>query len=139
HRPRAHPDQGLGGVHGRRVRDEETIDATFAGELPVALQVARVLRQVFCGAELEGVHEDAHDHAVGALLRPIDEPQVPFVQESHRRHEPDATPAGALGARPGAHLLQARELVLVGLKTTKDPLAWVWCYVSIRLPTTTGT
>src|SRR5439155_40220 len=36
-------------------------------------------------------------------------------QEPHRRHEPDAALAGALGARPGAHLLQAWKLVHGGL------------------------
>src|SRR5881628_2081754 len=61
--------------------------------------------------DLEGVHEDAQHHAVGPLFRPIHELQVSFVEESHSRYEPNATAPGALGARPGAHLLRARQLV----------------------------
>jgi len=40
---------------------------------------------------------------------------VSFVQRTHRGHEAEALAAGALGARPGAHLLRRRELVHRGL------------------------
>src|SRR5256886_8467131 len=111
HGPRVHPHQRLRGVHRRRVRYKETIYAALGGESAIALQVAGVLRQILRGAELERVHEDAQHHAVGPLFRPIHELQVSFVEESHRRYEPKAAAPGALGARPGAHLLRARQLV----------------------------
>src|SRR5256885_14342354 len=122
--PRVHPHQRLRGIHRRRVRYKETIHAALGGESAIALQVARVLRQILRGAELERVHEDAQHHAIGSLFRPIHELQVAFVQESHRRYEPNATTPGALGARPGAHLLRTREFLHGGLKQTRDPAAW---------------
>src|SRR5256885_11515750 len=57
--PRVHPHQRLRGIHRRRVRYKETIHAALGGESAIALQVARVLRQILRGAELERVHEDA--------------------------------------------------------------------------------
>ena len=68
-----HADERLGGVHGRDVRDEETVHAPRGGEAAVPLQVLRVLRQIFVRPELQRVDEDAQDDAIGALPGAIDE------------------------------------------------------------------
>src|SRR5213078_1949964 len=73
----------------------------------VALEVAGIGGEILSRPELERIHENAHDHAIGALASAIDQAQMPFVQESHGGDEPDAAPADALGARPGTHLTQA--------------------------------
>src|SRR2546427_9754059 len=87
-----------------------SVDATVGREPPVAPGVAGIGREILRGAELQRVHEDAQHDAVDALAGAIDESQVALVQESHRRHEPDAPAARPLGARPGAHVLGRRDL-----------------------------
>ena len=111
HRSRGDPNQWLLRVHGLERGDEQAIHAPLGGEGPVAGQVARVVREVFFGAELQRVDEDAQDDAVGALLGAVDQAQVPFVQRAHGGHEAEAVAAGALGARPGAHVLGRCDVV----------------------------
>src|SRR5213594_190453 len=132
HRPGRDAYERLLGVYGLERGDEEAIDAALTGERPIAGQVARVLREVFFGTELQWVDEDAQDDAVGALFGPVYEAQVPFVQRAHRGHEPDPAPAGALCARPGVHVLRGRELVHGGMKQTGGRCGSVEAHTTVK-------
>ena len=57
---------------------------------------ARVVRDVLGVAELERVHEDAHDHQVAFGTSPIDQRRVPVVQRAHGGNQADH-PTGSPG------------------------------------------
>ena len=105
-----HTDDRLtgGGIHRHGVRHEQAVDSARFGEPPVTRQVTRIAGEVFAGTELEWIDEDADDDAVGELARAIHEAQMAFVEISHCGNEADGVTTRALGARPGAHLGQAR-------------------------------
>jgi hypothetical protein len=60
-------------IYDALVRGEDEPGSAFSRQEDVALEVSRISAQVFVRAELEGVHEDRHNHRVGERLRAIDE------------------------------------------------------------------
>ena len=63
-----------------RRRHEDEVRALVAEEGEVALLVAGVAVEVFAGAELRGVDEDADGHRVAAGAGAADEREVAFVE-----------------------------------------------------------
>ena len=88
------------GVHLLDRRHEEHVDASRPrATVGVALEVARVRREILVRTELGRVHEDRHDDEVrGGAGGPHERP-VPFVEEAHRRHEADGAAAHRAPAR----------------------------------------
>ena len=91
------------GVHRRRRRDEDDVDAGVAAGAEVLVQRSGVVLEVAPLAELERIDEDRHHDRVGELTCTVDQLEVPPVQGSHRRDERDRSPLDAGGLRPGAH------------------------------------
>ena len=54
---------------------------------------ARIGCEIFIGAELQRIHEDAHHDPVRQLQRVLHQRAVACMQVAHRRHESDALPA----------------------------------------------
>jgi hypothetical protein len=94
------PRLEAGGIHflSRRLKDE--IDACVLGDANVTLLVPGILFEVLCRPELSRVHEDADDDDVAFLPRRVEQGEVPAVQRTHRRHEPDLLAAGVLECGP---------------------------------------
>jgi hypothetical protein len=92
------PDVHVGRVTSRvegLLGQEQQIDALRLALPRIALGIAWVAREVLARSELERVHED-RDHAhVGPRARDPHERSVSFVEEAHRRHEPDRAPVRA--------------------------------------------
>ena len=63
---------------------------------------ARVLGQVFVGAELQRVDEDAGNHEVGTLAGFLHQGNVALVQVTHGRHEGNAFAFAARARHGGA-------------------------------------
>jgi len=103
HGPDLHSRGGSRRVHrlGRRLVDG--VDLGRGKHRDVALGVARVAGEILARAELDRVHEDAHDHDVVLGARQLDQAQVPRVERAHRRHEPDRAALSAPPARGVAH------------------------------------
>ena len=78
--------------------------------LEVGAEVARVLVEVFVGAELQRVDEDRDDHGVGELPCAVDEGEVALVQRAHGRNECDGA-AGELLAQRGDRLDDDRAAI----------------------------
>ncbi|MNS81334.1 hypothetical protein D3C72_1150450 [compost metagenome] len=89
-----HADAGLHahavGVHLFDAGREQQIAASLEQALLVGDQGARVLVEVFVGAELQRVDEDAGDHEIGALRSLGHQGGMAAVQVAHGRHEADA-------------------------------------------------
>jgi hypothetical protein len=62
----------------------------------IGRQCARVLVEVFAGAELQAVDENAGDHRVAMLTRQFHQRQVARVQVAHGGHERHAQLAAQL-------------------------------------------
>src|SRR2546426_5195575 len=67
------------GINLPEFRSVDEIHPRLAGRAGVALQVSRVLLQIFADAELGRVHEDAQNDEVGQLSRSTDEAEMAFV------------------------------------------------------------
>ena len=70
-------------------RQKQRVDRRRHEQGAVVLDRARIGRVVLLRTELQGIHEDAHHHAVGARPGEVHEGEVPAVQVAHRRHEGD--------------------------------------------------
>ena len=72
------------------------------GELrAIVFEGARVFVEVFAGAELQAVHEDAGDHHVGVLAGLTHQIEMAVVEVAHRGHESDAAGVGEGGPQAG--------------------------------------
>ena len=69
----------------------------------VALEVARVAREVLARPELGGVDEDAGPHLVGELPPTSHQGQVAFVESAHGWHERNALPGSRELLAAGPH------------------------------------
>jgi hypothetical protein len=94
------------GVHHRDVRHPDELRSGRGELVEVARLVARVAGEVLGRRELARVDEDRDQHPVGALKRPADQREVPLVQGSHGRDEPDLEPGPLPYADPGPQLGQ---------------------------------
>ena len=110
-------DGRVGGIHVRLSWSEHEVDAPRGGEPGVVIESARIAREVFGRAELQRIHEDAHDDDVGNAFGFVDQSEMSLVEGAHRRHERDAL---ALRAHignyvphlvDGIYLLHARSCV----------------------------
>ena len=72
--------------------------AGFEQAFLVGCEGSRVCVEVFAGAELQRVDEDADDHEVGAFAGFLYQRSMAGVEVAHGRHEADAL-AFAAGAR----------------------------------------
>ena len=82
-----------GDVHRVGLGREDDVDAL---ELPdVALEVARIAREILVWTELGRIHEDRADDERGAPPRLLHQREVPVVQRAHRGHEAHLEPARA--------------------------------------------
>ena len=77
-----------------RARQEHEVASRAAEQLEVALERARVAREVGRVVELRGIHEDARPGAGVLRLRAPDEGKVSLVQRAQRRHEARRAHAG---------------------------------------------
>ena len=81
------------GVHVRRRRREDDVDAFVPQRGEVGFDCTRVRVEVLVRAELQRVHEDRHHHdrALDSFRR-ADQREVALVQCTHRRnqHDPSA-------------------------------------------------
>jgi hypothetical protein len=68
---------------------EEEVDAGVLGDGHIALLVARIALEILRGIELGGVHEQAYDDRIALVASSAEKREVPFVEGSHRRDEPD--------------------------------------------------
>mgnify|MGYP000400980387 CR=1 FL=1 len=59
--------------------------------------------EVFAGAELERVHEQAHYHAPAIGFRPTHQAEMTLVEIAHRRHEVNRFPSPAALLNPLTH------------------------------------
>ena len=71
-------------------RREEDLDAFFFQQLAVAIELARIFRQIFGRAKLRWVHEDGNGNRVALRLRSADQRQMAFMQSAHGRHQAKA-------------------------------------------------
>src|SRR6266511_68692 len=99
-------------VHLLDGRREQKVDACRFRQLCVMRLVARVARQVFVRAELDRVDEQGHHHGLALVARSAEQGEMPVVECTHRRHEPDAPATGKLLAHlsdlpQGLHLAVA--------------------------------
>lgn len=65
------------------------------GEEAIAIECARVVRQIILVRELARVHEDRGDDDVTARLRRAKERHVTVVQSAHGGHQADPFPGPA--------------------------------------------
>ncbi|EVT88823.1 hypothetical protein Z046_26780 [Pseudomonas aeruginosa VRFPA09] len=86
------------GVHFLDGRGEQQVAAGFEQAFLVGCEGSRVFVEVFAGAELQRVDEDADDHEVGAFAGFLYQRGMAGVEVAHGRHEADAL-AFAAGAR----------------------------------------
>ncbi len=104
-----HANDGLLGlavrIHLFDARRKEQVAAGFEQLVLIRSEGARVVVQVFVGAELQWIDEDAGDHEVGALPGLLHQRDVAGVQVAHCRYEADAlafpTGAGHCGTQVG--------------------------------------
>ena len=82
---------------------EDRINAALIEQIQVALHIAGIDCQVFPGAELQRVDEDANDGAVAMGQAVVDQAEMSLVQKSHRRHQADAQALAAPGLGLGLH------------------------------------
>ena len=110
-------DGRVGGIHVRLSWSEYEVDAPRGGEPGVVIESPRIAGEVFGRAELQRIHEDAHDDDVGNAFCFVDQSKMSLVEGAHRRHERDAL---ALRAHignyvphlvDGIYLLHARSCV----------------------------
>ena len=91
----AHPRLIPGRIHLLGGRREDGIGAGARQLGDVALEVARILREVLRGPELRGVDEDRDDDERRSPARLFHEREVTAMQRAHRRHEADAAASRA--------------------------------------------
>src|SRR5260370_18624035 len=97
-----HPGDCAIGINLFDRRRKEDIHALFLQQPAVAVELARILRQVFCRAELCGVHKNRNGNRVALRLCGADQRQVAFMQSAHRWNETEAF--GVLAADGGTRL-----------------------------------
>src|SRR5262249_5475674 len=69
---------------------EKEIDRARLEQLAIARLVARVAPEVLARTELLRIDEDGNDDELRAVpARDVDQREMPFVKEAHRRHEAD--------------------------------------------------
>ena len=102
-------------VHFLGARGEDEIDAGFAAEAALAGEGARIAGEVFLGAELRGVHEDADGDGAaraGELAGAGEEGEMAGVERTHGGDEDEGAggiAAGCGGAGDGGDGFQTAE------------------------------
>ena len=77
------------GIDVRWLRRKERIHACALKFFAVANEHARIFCKILVGAELLRIDEDRRNHRRAIASGSFDERQVPRVQRTHGRHQPD--------------------------------------------------
>ncbi len=89
------------GIEFALVRRKDHVDAERREPGEIGVEGARIAVEVLRRAELQTVHEDAHDHALAVAAGNAHQIEMSFVQIAHGRHERDPGHAAKPRAQRG--------------------------------------
>ena len=78
---------GARGIHFFHAGSKNQVHAVLLQQFAIAIKVARILGQVFVGAELERIDEDRNHDQIALRLGRAHQRQMALVQRSHGGHQ----------------------------------------------------
>ena len=98
-----HPGHRVVGtrIHLLDRRRKQDLDPFPFQQLAVAIELARISRQILGGSELRGVHKNGYRNRVALRFGSAHQRQVAFMQSAHRWNQAEALVAGT-GSQTGS-------------------------------------
>ena len=95
-------ERRLLGIHLLGCRMEHQRDSGRSAQREIVLERSRIPREILVWPKLRRIHKDRRDDEIAFAPSDLHQADMPRVQRSHRRHEPNtqATPLGRVDRLP---------------------------------------